>query len=92
MFPYCSYTEARSLLGCRCHDRRDYQPRLEHLRHIRGRVVNLQDDTRQVILRLGSVERHLAGIHISDVSQNSEIELIKTRLDRLERRLELTDG
>jgi hypothetical protein len=46
---------------------------------------------RQVILRLGAVDRHVAGIHISDVSQNSEIDLIKQRLDRVERRLELTD-
>jgi hypothetical protein len=38
------------------------------------------------------VERHLAGIHISDVSQNSEIELLKGRVQRIERRLELTEG
>jgi tetrahydromethanopterin S-methyltransferase subunit G len=64
---------------------------LEHLRHIRSRVDGLTDDMRQVILRLGAVDRHVAGIHISDVSQNSEIDLIKQRLDRVERRLELTD-
>jgi hypothetical protein len=49
------------------------------------------EDMRRVILRLGAVERHVAGIHISDVSQNAEIDLIKTRLERVERRLELTD-
>ena len=54
-------------------------------------VDGLTDDMRQVILRLGAVDRHVAGIHISDVSQNSEIDLIKQRLDRVERRLELTD-
>ena len=47
---------------------------------------------RQVILRLGSIERHVAGVHISDVNQNAEIDRIKQRLDRVERRLELTDG
>ena len=31
-------------------------------------------------------------MHISDVSQNAEIDRIKTRLERVERRLELTDG
>ena len=46
---------------------------------------------RQVILRLGSIERHVAGLNISDVNQNSEIDRIKQRLDRVERRLELTD-
>jgi hypothetical protein len=64
---------------------------LEHLRHIRARVDGLTDDMRQVILRLGAVERHVAGLHISDVSQNAEIDLIKTSLERVERRLELTD-
>ena len=63
---------------------------LEHLRHIRGRVDGLTDDMRQVILRLGAVERHVAGIHISDASQNAEIDLIKTCLERVER-LELTE-
>jgi tetrahydromethanopterin S-methyltransferase subunit G len=65
---------------------------LEHLRHIRSRVDGLTDDMRQVILRLGAVERHVAGLHISDVGQNSEIDQIKDRLQRVERRLELTDG
>jgi hypothetical protein len=64
---------------------------LEHLRHIRARVDGLTDDMRQVILRLGAIERHVAGLHISDVSQNAEIDMLKTRLDRVERRLELTD-
>ena len=65
---------------------------LEHLRHIRSRVDGLPDDMRQVVLRLGPMERHLAGLHISDVSQNAEIEQMKGRLQRKERRLELTDG
>ena len=64
---------------------------LEHLRHIRARVDGLTDDMRQVILRLGAIERHVAGLHISDVSQNAEIDMLKTRLDRVERRLELAD-
>jgi len=55
---------------------------LEHLRHIRARVDGLTDDVRQVILRLRAIERHVAGLHISDVSQNAEIDM---------RRLELTD-
>jgi hypothetical protein len=65
---------------------------LEHLRHIRLRVDGLTDDMRQVILRLGAVERHVAGVHISDVGQNAELDGIKERLRRAERRLELSDG
>lgn len=66
-------------------------PVLEHLRHIRSRVDGQADDMRQVILRLGSIERHLLGLNISDVQQNAEIDRIKARLERVERRLELTD-
>lgn len=64
---------------------------LEHLRHIRSRVDGLADDMRQVILRLGAQDRHLAGLHISEVAQDSEIDRIKERLQRIERRLELVD-
>jgi tetrahydromethanopterin S-methyltransferase subunit G len=65
---------------------------LDHLRHIRLRVDGLTDDMRQVILRLGAVERHVAGVRISDVGQNAELDGIKERLRRVERRLELSDG
>jgi hypothetical protein len=65
---------------------------LEHLRHIRARVDALTDDMRQAILRLGAIERHQGGMHISEINQNAEIDQIKRRLERVERRLELTDG
>ena len=45
----------------------------------------------QVILRMGAVERHVASLHVSDVGQNCEIDRIKGRLQRIERRLELTE-
>jgi hypothetical protein len=64
---------------------------LEHLGHIRSRVDGLADDMRQVILRLGAQDRHLVGRQISEVGQNTEIDRIKQRLQRIERRLELTD-
>jgi hypothetical protein len=42
-------------------------------------------------MRLGSIERHFGGLSISEIGQNAEIDRIKQRLDRVERRLELTD-
>jgi hypothetical protein len=66
-------------------------PVIEHLRHLRARVDGLRNDVGQVILRLGAIERHVAGLHISDVDQNAQIDRIKSRLDRIERRLELTE-
>ena len=65
---------------------------LEHLRHIRGRIDGLSDDMRQVILRLGAIERHQGGTHFSEINQNAEFDQIKKRLERVERRLELTDS
>jgi hypothetical protein len=62
-----------------------------HLRHIRARVDGLSTDMGQVIPWLGAIERHVAGLHISDVDQNADLDRIEARLDRSERRLELTD-
>ncbi len=64
---------------------------LEHLRRIDRKVDGLSDDMRMVILRLRSIERHVGGFGISEVNQNAEIDRIKERLQRMERRLELTD-
>jgi len=63
---------------------------LEHLRRIDRKVDDLGIDMRQAVLRLGAIKRHLAGLNISDVQRNSEIDRIEARLDRVERRLELT--
>jgi hypothetical protein len=64
---------------------------LEHLRHIRSCVNALGDDMRHIILRLGAQDRHLAGLQVSKVGWSSEIDRIKERLQRIERRLELAD-
>ena len=90
MFCYCSCDGTGQLLLATMTDETTNIV-LEHLRHIRARVDDLTADMRQVILRLGALERHGAGLHISNVNQNSEIDLVKQRLDRIERRLELTD-
>jgi hypothetical protein len=64
---------------------------IKHLRHIRGRVDVLTDDMRQVKLRLGIIEGHIAANSMSEASQNVKIDRIKDRLERIERRLELTE-
>ena len=46
---------------------------------------------RHVILRLGAQDGYLAGRQISEEGQSSEIDRIKERLQRIERRLELAD-
>lgn len=64
---------------------------LEHLRHIRAKLDVIDDRLARVELRLTAVEGHLANLLLAEASQNSEIDKIKQRLDRIERRLELVD-
>jgi hypothetical protein len=65
---------------------------LEHLRHICRVVEETRDDVKRLILRTGLIEQNFATSQVSEAGQNLEIDRIKERLDRIERRLELTDG
>ena len=64
---------------------------LEHLRHIRSSVDDLKAEVRNFNLRVGAVEHMVTGVQVSEVGQNAEIDRLKTRLDRIERRLDLAD-
>ncbi len=63
---------------------------LEHLRHIRSRVDAMGDDIQTLTLRMGAVERILAGHQVGEASQNIEVDRLKLRVDRIERRLDLS--
>jgi hypothetical protein len=65
---------------------------LEHLRHIRKVVDETRDDVKRLVLRAGLTEQNIATFQVSEAGQNVEIDRIKARLDRIERRLELTEG
>jgi hypothetical protein len=64
---------------------------LEYLRRIDRKVDGLIEEFRHFNLRVAAVESHIAGQHVSNVHQTSEIDRIKLRLERVERRLELAD-
>jgi hypothetical protein len=64
---------------------------LEHLRHMLQPHYLLDEKVDTVILRLGIIEGHVANFHVSEAPQNVEIDRIKQRLDRIERRIELVD-
>jgi len=64
---------------------------LEYLKRIDQKVDGLLEDFRLFNVRIVAGESQVACLHVSDVQQNSELDRIKTRLDRIERRLELTD-
>ena len=64
---------------------------LEYLRSIDRKVDGLIEEFRNFNLRVAAGESHVASLHVADVQQSGEIDRIKLRLDRVERRLELTD-
>ena len=64
---------------------------LEYLRRTDRKVDGLVEEFRHFNLRVAAAESHIAGMHMGDVQQGGEIDRIKLRLDRVERRLELTD-
>ncbi len=71
---------------------------LEHLRHIRGRVDQIADDLTDIKHRMTSLEgamglikREVAYGDETDARQQVAMDKLSARLDRIERRLELTD-
>ncbi len=62
---------------------------LEYLRRIDRKVDVIDERVGRLELRMSSIDHHLAGAHMTDVCQTSEIERLKSRDDRIERRLEL---
>ncbi len=65
---------------------------LEHLRSMRAVLDRVAQDVADLKLRFAGLEQHMAGYQISDVRQNSEIDRLNQRMDRIEKRLELADG
>ena len=64
---------------------------LEHLRLIRASIEDLKTEVRNFNLRVGAVEHQIGGIQLSGAGQSDELDHIKVRLDRVERRLDLHD-
>ncbi len=68
---------------------------LEILRQMRGEITSLRNETRdglaRIEIRLGLVEQGLAGLLGVSASDRDEIRALKSRIERIERRLELTE-
>ncbi|HXQ67126.1 MAG TPA: hypothetical protein VN980_11170 [Alphaproteobacteria bacterium] len=58
---------------------------LEHLRAIRADLAGLRSDMREVKVPLGALEQHYAGLP-------RRLDLVYERVERIERRLELTSA
>ena len=71
---------------------------LEHLRHIRGRVDQIADDVVDLKLRMSGLEggitrirREVLQADETDIRQQIMLDKLATRVERLERRLDLSD-
>jgi len=61
---------------------------LEYLRRFDGRQARFEDALRDMSARLSSIESYLATMHGDVARHGGEIESVKARLDRIERRLD----
>ena len=64
---------------------------LEHLRAIRGDIATIKDDMRGLKAEMTSIRQHMAAAMTLQEHDHTDIAVIKTRLDRIERRLELVE-
>ena len=65
---------------------------LEHLRAIRAVQDVHSRNFSDIEMRLPVIEQHVAAYGLSDARQNTEIDRLKQKMDRIEKRLELVDG
>jgi hypothetical protein len=67
---------------------------LEHLIALRNELKDFRQETREefqiIKLRLNSVERTVSGAHDDNVIVQMRIDKVDGRIDRIEKRLELT--
>jgi hypothetical protein len=64
---------------------------LEHLRHIRKVQGTMAEDLHLMGLRIGSMERMMSGTVMTEIQQNEQLDMLKARVERIERRLDLVD-
>jgi hypothetical protein len=65
---------------------------LEYMRRFDARQARFEDALRDVSARLSSIKGYLATMHGDLARHGFEIETINSRLDRIERRLDLADA
>ena len=68
------------------------EPMYEILRRIQANLALLKDDMRDIKARLTSIDGRLGIVHTDMAGQSSRIDRLEVRIERIERRLELTNG
>ena len=64
---------------------------LEILKKLQVGQSHLEQGQRQTNERLAAIEHHMAGFHVTLTTYMDNIDSLKNRVDRIERRLELVD-
>ena len=64
---------------------------LEHLRAIRGDMGRMSEDIRTLRAEMIALRHQFAGVASLQDHDHGDIAALKARVDRIERRLELTD-
>ena len=65
---------------------------LEHLRAIRLSIDGLRDDNKEFRSRIGGLERSVADMHGQFAEHSVRLDKIISRIDRIERRLDLNEA
>ncbi len=64
---------------------------LEQFRRLDQRLARMEDDMSDVKLRLTATEEHLGSLMISVAGVNARLDKLDSRVQRIERRLDLTE-
>lgn len=65
---------------------------LTYLRRMDAKLDVLREDMAEVKHRLGSLETHMANVHADFAGQSVRIDRLESRLERIERRLDIGDA
>ena len=65
---------------------------LENFRAIRQDLDKARADFPEIWTNLANIRQHMSGFLASDVARESMIATIQTRLERIERRLDISDS
>jgi hypothetical protein len=64
---------------------------LEILKNIQQRLTRVEDAQNTTNRRLSALDAHLVGFHTTGTSNTADIDELKLRLDRIEKRLDLVE-
>jgi predicted nucleic acid-binding Zn-ribbon protein len=65
---------------------------LEILRRLQADISELKAGQQTANVHLAAIENHMAGFHLTVSAHSDEIAGLKRRIERIERRLELSDA